>query len=69
MDPNFISTTAVLCVLTIMIWQLEKIREDCRLVRTLLAAFMEQRVAGTVAENRLAAAVHEASKDTAVTKR
>jgi hypothetical protein len=57
-------TTAVLALLAVAIYYLYRISEDLRLVRSLLAAFMEQRVASTVADNKLAAAVEAARGET-----
>jgi hypothetical protein len=43
-------------------WQVSK---DLKLIRSLIAAFMEHKVAPTVAENKLASLVQEANKKSA----
>lgn len=64
MDPGqLFFTTLVLVGLAAVIFYVERISRDLRLIRKLVAAFLEQRVAGTVAENRLAAVVQEANKE------
>ncbi len=63
MDPSaLLFTTAILALLGILIYYAARISKDIRLIRSLVAAFMEQKVASTVADNKLAAAVHEANK-------
>jgi hypothetical protein len=59
---SILLTAATAGIFVLLAMYLPPISKDLRLMRTLLAAFMEQRVAGTVADNRLAAAVQEASK-------
>lgn len=49
-----------------MLVYLANIRDDMRMVKSLIAAFMEHKVADTVAENRLATLVQEANKVPAV---
>lgn len=61
---DLLFTTAVLILLTIAIYYLHLISEDLRLIRSLVAAFMQKHVASTVADNKLAAAVEAATEKT-----
>jgi len=71
MQPDLSAVTAIavislvgfFAVLVVATVHLTEIRKDIRLIRSLIAAFMEHKVAGTVAENKLAALVQQANKD------
>lgn len=55
----------VAALFIVVLYQLTRIEKELSLIRTLVAAFMEHQVSGTVAEHKLAAAVQEANKNPA----
>ena len=63
MDPGqLLFTTLILVGLAAVIFYAERISRDMRLIRKLVAAYMQKQVAPTVADNKLAAAVEAATE-------
>lgn len=61
--PFFVFGVLLLCAIFLpLIYYVVQMANDIRLIKSLIAAFMEHKVAGTVAENKLANLVQEASK-------
>jgi len=58
----FGALAVVFVILTAVVVYVAKMQSDIRIVRELIAAFMEHKVAGTVAENKLASLVEKANQ-------
>jgi len=55
-------SVGIFLAILVIVAHVSEIRKDIRLARSLIAAFMEHKVAPAVAENKLAALVEEANK-------